>query len=171
MNHKITTSFAIAALGLAALAGCAQSSQSTAPAGAPASTSQSASPSSSSSEGALATADSSLGTIVVDAKGLTVYVFDKDTANSGKSVCEGDCLAKWPAVVATSDTPSGDGITGDLGSITRTDGTKQVTLNGWPLYYFAADSAAGDVKGQGVGGVWWAVAPNGDKVAGATSGY
>jgi predicted lipoprotein with Yx(FWY)xxD motif len=113
---------------------------------------------------ALGTADTALGKVVVDSKGMTVYVFDKDTQNSGKSVCEGDCLVKWPAVTATGDSPKVNGVTGTVGTITRTDGSKQVTLNGWPLYLYAGDSAAGDVTGQAVGSVWWAVAPNGDKI-------
>jgi predicted lipoprotein with Yx(FWY)xxD motif len=114
----------------------------------------------------LATADSDLGTIVVDSAGMTLYVFDKDVADSGESTCEGDCLVKWPPVVAESDTPTVDGVTGTVGVITRTDGTKQVTLNGLPLYYWAGDAAAGDTTGQAVGDVWWVVAPNGDKIAG-----
>lgn len=116
-------------------------------------------------EVALTTADSTLGTIVVDATGMTVYVFDNDTPNSGTSTCEGECLVKWPAVVADSDTPTAEGVTGTLGTITRTDdGTRQITLNGLPLYYWVDDSAAGDVTGQGVGGVWWVVAPDGTKI-------
>ncbi|MEO6200401.1 MAG: hypothetical protein ABIX44_04465 [Cryobacterium sp.] len=114
---------------------------------------------------ALMTADSSLGSIVVDKAGMTVYVFDKDTADSGTSACEGDCLAKWPAVVADSDSPTADGVTGTLGTITRTDdGTKQLTLNGLPLYYWASDAAPGDVTGQAVGGVWWVVGADGAKM-------
>lgn len=116
-------------------------------------------------EVALTTADSTLGTIIVDAKGITVYVFDNDTPNSGTSVCEGECLVKWPAVVADSDAPTAEGVTGTLGTITRTDdGTRQITLNGLPLYYWVDDTAAGDVSGQGVGGVWWVVAPDGTKI-------
>jgi predicted lipoprotein with Yx(FWY)xxD motif len=114
----------------------------------------------------LATADSDLGTIVVDGAGMTLYVFDKDVADSGESTCEGDCLVKWPPVVAESDTPTVDGVTGTVGVITRTDGTNQVTLNGLPLYYWAGDTAAGETTGQAVGDVWWVVAPNGDKIAG-----
>ncbi|WP_104126791.1 hypothetical protein [Cryobacterium sp. Y57] len=149
------------ALSILALTGCSQGT--TTPA---ANTSSSASPTSEAAvKPALATADSSLGKIVVDTAGMTLYVFDKDVANSGASTCEGECLVKWPAVVAESDTPTVDGVTGKVGVITRTDGTKQVTLAGLPLYYWAGDSAAGDTTGEGVGGVWWVVAPNGDKIA------
>jgi predicted lipoprotein with Yx(FWY)xxD motif len=115
----------------------------------------------------LATADSDLGTIVVDGKGLTVYVFDKDTAGSGQSACSGECLDKWPAVTADSPDPAVDGVTGDVATITRDDGTMQVTLNGLPLYLYAGDAQKGDVTGQGVGQVWWVVAPDGAKITAA----
>lgn len=102
---------------------------------------------------------------------MTVYYFDKDTANSGKSACTGGCAAMWPAVTAASSTPEVDGVTGKVGTITSSDGKMQVTVNGLPVYTYSNDMAPGDVKGQGVGGSWWAVAPDGDKVSGATSGY
>ncbi|WP_026554774.1 COG4315 family predicted lipoprotein [Arthrobacter sp. 35W] len=119
----------------------------------------------------LKTATSSLGSIVVDAAGKTVYYFDKDTAGSGASACNGACLAAWPAVVAPSDAPAVDGVTATVGTITRNDGTKQVTLNGLPIYTYTPDANAGDVKGQGFGGIWWVIAPDGDKVTGTSSGY
>lgn len=170
MNRKILVGISIAALSMAALAGCSQTG------GAPGYGSSGGTPSSTSQPatagpGALATASSSLGNIVVDGKGMTVYVFDKDTPNSGKSACEGKCLAQWPAVTAASGAPEANGITGKLGTITRTDGTMQVTLNGLPLYRYAGDSAAGDVNGQGVAGIWWAVSPAGAKISGAGGGY
>ncbi|MGI8415229.1 MAG: hypothetical protein ACR2P2_03280 [Nakamurella sp.] len=104
----------------------------------------------------LKTARSSLGNIVVDSAGRSLYLFTKDTKGSGKSSCIGKCLATWPPLLATG-TPTGDGVTGTLGTIPTPDGKKQVTLNGWPLYYFAADQASGDVKGQGIKGTWWVV--------------
>ena len=112
----------------------------------------------------LATADSDLGEIVVDAEGRTVYVFDRDTAGSGTSTCVDSCLADWPAVTADDDAPEVEGVSGDVGTIERDDGTRQVTLDGLPLYTYAADSDAGAVTGQGVQGVWWVVAPDGAKV-------
>lgn len=107
--------------------------------------------------------------IVVDGTGMTVYVFDNDTANSGKSACEGNCLASWPPVTTTG-TPTAEGVTGTLGTITLPDGKDQVTLNGLPLYRYAADTAAGDVNGQGVGGIWWVVGPDGAKVTTPAAG-
>ena len=112
----------------------------------------------------LATADSDLGNIVVDAEGRTVYVFDKDTPGSGESACSGQCLEAWPPVVADSEDPAAEGVSGEVGTITRDDGTVQVTLEGYPLYYWQGDSAPGDVTGQGVQDVWWVVAPDGEKV-------
>jgi predicted lipoprotein with Yx(FWY)xxD motif len=100
----------------------------------------------------LATADSDLGPVVVDGEGMAVYVYDRDTADAGTSTCSGECLAEWPAVVPDSATPSGDGVPGAIGTITREDGTLQVTLDGSPLYTFEGDTAPGDVTGQGVDG-------------------
>lgn len=112
----------------------------------------------------LMTADSSLGQIVVDGDGMTVYMFDSDTQGAGKSTCEGQCAQNWPAVTADA-APELDGVTGEVGTITGVDGETQVTLNGWPLYYFAGDAAAGDVKGQGVNDVWWVLSPAGERMA------
>ena len=118
------------------------------------------------SEALLTTADSDLGEIVADGEGMTVYMFDNDTQGGDASTCEGQCAANWPAVTTDSDDPTVDGVTGEIGTISGVDGETQVTLNGWPLYYFAGDSAAGDVNGQGVNGVWWVLTPDGEKVGG-----
>ena len=98
--------------------------------------------------------DAKLGTILVAANGKTLYIFDKDTANT--SNCSGTCIAKWPALTATG-TPTGDGVKGKLATITRADGGTQVTLDGKPLYFYAADTKAGDTNGDGVGGIWHVV--------------
>jgi predicted lipoprotein with Yx(FWY)xxD motif len=108
-----------------------------------------------------------LGDFLVDPKGMTLYVYSKDTA--GVSNCAGDCLASWPALVATGDMMAGAGVSGKLGEITRADGTKQVTYNDMPLYTFSGDKSAGDTTGQGVGGVWL-VAPATSKPASTSSG-
>ena len=113
----------------------------------------------------LTTAESDLGTIVVDDQGMTVYVFDTDTQGSGESSCSGACLSNWPPVTA-DQAPMLDGVTGDVDTITATDGSTQVTLDGWPLYYFAGDSAAGDTNGQGVNDIWWVVGADGKKITG-----
>ena len=101
------------------------------------------------------------GTILVDgATGLTLYIFTKDTKDSGKSVCTGGCLDAWPALtVGAGETPTGgDGVTGTLGTITREDdGSLQVTYNGLPLYFFKNDAEPGDLNG--VYENWETVAP------------
>jgi predicted lipoprotein with Yx(FWY)xxD motif len=146
-----------AALGLLALAGCGSS---TYDAG-------TASGGSSSSGAVLSTSNSSLGEIAVAADGRTVYVFDKDTAGAGTSACTGGCAQTWPAVTADTAEPAVDGVSGKVGTITRDDGTMQVTLDGMPLYRYAKDSDPGEVTGQGVQGVWWVVAADGAKVTAA----
>lgn len=109
----------------------------------------------------LETSDTDLGTVVVDSEGMTLYVFDNDT--EGTSNCTGDCATNWPPL--TGDVTAGEGIDeGLIGSTERDDGSMQVTYDGLPLYYFAADQAAGDTNGQGVGGIWWVIAPDGEKI-------
>ena len=105
------------------------------------------------------------GPILVDGAGMSLYLFTKDTQNSGTSTCTGDCLVKWPALLTDGDPVAGEGVDETLlGTITRDDGTTQVTYNGWPLYYFAEDTAPGDTNGQGVGDVWFLVSPEGEAI-------
>ena len=111
----------------------------------------------------LATADTDLDEVVVDAEGRTVYVFDEDQAGSGMSSCAGECAGTWPPVVSQDQQPAADGVDGALGTIERTDGTLQVTLDGRPLYLFAGDAAPGDVTGQGVDGTWFVIGADGEK--------
>ncbi|MFE4644925.1 SCO0930 family lipoprotein [Streptomyces sp. NPDC056730] len=123
--------------------------------------------------GQLAVWDSKkLGEVLTDSEGFTLYRFDKDTASPPKSNCEGDCVKAWP-VVAAGDAKAAAGTDATLlGEITRADGTKQLTVDGWPMYRYAKDTSPGDANGQGVGGTWFASAPDGKKaaVAGAGSG-
>jgi predicted lipoprotein with Yx(FWY)xxD motif len=105
-------------------------------------------------------ASSSIGQILVDPNGLTLYVFTQDT--DGESTCYDACASSWPHVPA--DTPIGSGVDPALfGSTTRTDGTEQLTIDGQPLYFFAGDQEPGDLLGQGLNDVWFAV--GGDGVA------
>lgn len=113
----------------------------------------------------LMTAETDLGTIVTDGDGMVVYQFDQDTQGSGMSSCTGDCLVNWPPVPG-GDNPTLDGITGEVTTITGTDGNPQLALNGWPLYYYAGDSAAGDTNGQAVQDVWWVIDPAGTPIHG-----
>jgi predicted lipoprotein with Yx(FWY)xxD motif len=111
--------------------------------------------------------DSSLGTILVDSKGNTLYVFLNDTGDT--STCTGDCAASWPALVAKGEVKAGGGGDVDasiLGTTQRDDGSMQVTYNGHPLYHFAGDQAPGDTNGQGVGDVWFVVSPAGEPIKG-----
>jgi len=116
-------------------------------------------------------ANSTLGKILVNGRGMTLYVFGADTP--GTSNCTGGCLQNWPALTATSDKPvAGAGVTGTLGVIARSDGIKQVTFNGMPLYTFVRDSKAGDTNGQGVtafGGLWTVVKVGGAPTSGGTT--
>ncbi|MFB2597525.1 hypothetical protein ACEXQE_07020 [Herbiconiux sp. P17] len=164
MNTRITLAAATAAVALLALAGC--SSSGSPDTSAPAAGSSSSSPSSSSSGASdISTAGSSLGEIVVDGKGLTAYFYDVDTANSGASACTGECATLWPAIESTSTTPVVDGVSGTIGTITGVDGGNQITIDGRPIYTFANDKKPGDVAGQGVGGIWFAVSPSGEELS------
>jgi predicted lipoprotein with Yx(FWY)xxD motif len=112
----------------------------------------------------LATAETSLGTVVVDGKGMTAYYFLKDTKGSGTSACSGDCAAAWPAITTENATPTVTGVTGEVGTITGADGKLQVTIDGRPIYTFAQDKAPGDVNGQGLNSVWYVIAPDGTEI-------
>jgi predicted lipoprotein with Yx(FWY)xxD motif len=107
-----------------------------------------------------------LGQIVTDRGGMTLYRFDKDQAKpESKSNCDGDCAKKWPPLLV----PEGaqfelNGVdSAAVGTVTRADGSKQVTLGNWPLYYFSGDSKPCDINGQGVGGTWFASKATGAK--------
>src|SRR3954452_13539150 len=109
-----------------------------------------------------------LGTVVVDGQGFTLYRFDKDSAKPPTSNCADDCAQKWPPVLATPGTPlTVEGVAQEaVGTINRSDGTIQLTLNGWPVYRYSGDPQPGATAGQGVGGgEWAAVTPEGSKAA------
>jgi predicted lipoprotein with Yx(FWY)xxD motif len=104
-----------------------------------------------------------LGSLLVDANGMTLYLFTKDSPNT--STCYGKCASAWPALLTAGNAVAGNGVDASkLGTTTRTDGGTQATYNGWPLYYFAKDKQAGDTAGQGVGSVWYLVSPTGDAI-------
>lgn len=128
--------------------------------------------------GALGVAATSLGPVLVDSNGLTVYLLTADTP--GHSSCNAQCLQFWPIVPApASGVPTVKGVSAPLTVTKATDGASMLAAGGWPLYTFAQDKAPGDVNGQGkksFGGVWYAVSPSGAAVtappatAPATSG-
>jgi len=98
--------------------------------------------------------------VLTNAKGFTLYWFVPDT--STKSNCNGACARYWPPVPGPAT--AGSGVTGQLGTITRADGSKQATYNGHPLYTYVGDSAPGVAKGNGLnlsGGVWHEVTASG----------
>ena len=118
---------------------------------------------------ALKTATVNGVSVVTNAQGFTLYSFAPDTATASK--CTGACAQIWPPV--TGPAAAGQGVTGTLGTITRPDGSKQVTYNGHPLYTYTADTAAGQAKGNGVnvdGGVWHEVTASGQAAPAGTSG-
>ena len=96
---------------------------------------------------------------LMDAKGMTLYTFAPD--KGGASTCYNQCAQAWPPLtVGTGAQPNGGtGVSGILGTTQRTDGTLQVTYNGWPLYNFAQDTASGDAKGQGIRDIWFTASP------------
>jgi predicted lipoprotein with Yx(FWY)xxD motif len=121
----------------------------------------------------------SLGSILVDSQGRTVYLFVKDTRPT--STCSGECAVEWPPVTAKGKPKVGSGVTArEVGTTSRSDGKTQITYNGHPLYLFEGDSAAGDTSGQGIsafGARWYVLSPAGNQVtasassSGANSGY
>ena len=164
--RKILGVAGLAALALTASA-CSSSGSSSAASGntpaAPASSAASpaGSATAAAAGGSAVSATSINGTqVLVNSAGMTLYWFVPDTATTSK--CTGSCATFWPPV--KGPVTAGSGITGTLGTITRSDGSKQATYDGHPLYTFAGDSGAGQAKGNGVnesGGVWWEMETSG----------
>ena len=98
-------------------------------------------------------AETDKGKVLVDAKGMTLYTFGKDT--SGKSVCNGPCAANWPPLPVSADAKAGH----DYSVVTRDDGTKQWAYKGMPLYSWVKDTKPGDTTGDGVNQVWHVAKP------------
>jgi predicted lipoprotein with Yx(FWY)xxD motif len=98
-----------------------------------------------------------LGNFLTDAKGMTLYYYDKDT--KGVSNCVGKCLENWPAYYAAQVSVPAGLKDEDFGSIKRSDGAMQTTYKGFPLYYWVKDQKRGDTTGQNVGKVWFVVDP------------
>jgi predicted lipoprotein with Yx(FWY)xxD motif len=164
MKNELRISFSVLAVA-AALAGCGGNPGSTGPTtGAPAASATAPAPGVSTTAAAgveLKTATSAAGPIVVDKDGKSVYFFTKDVKDSPTSACKDACAAAWPAVTTSSDVPAVEGIAGTVGTITTAGGTKQITINGMPVYYYAKDAKAGDILGEGINNVWYLVSPSG----------
>jgi predicted lipoprotein with Yx(FWY)xxD motif len=181
MRNQIVSAIGAAGIGLL-MAACSSGSSTTtsSPAAAsPASSTAAAAPATTQASSPAATgqasgaASVSLATIsgipgkaLVGSNGRTLYLFQADT--NGTSACTGACAAAWPPDIVTGQPQAGSGVSQALlGTITRPDGTMQVTYNGHPLYYFTADTAGGVAHGQGVkafGAEWYVVGVSGSKI-------
>ena len=173
---KLAAPLAVALLAAAACSSGSSSSSgsasnSTSPSTTAPASSASGSASGSASSIVITTKTSSGGSFLTNSAGRAVYLFMADS--SDKSTCSGACASAWPPVVATGQpTAAGGAQSSDLGTITRSDGTKQVTYDGHPLYYFVGDTGPGTDKGQGVDGFgakWWLVAPSGSSITTAVT--
>ncbi|QLG64229.1 hypothetical protein [Halorarum salinum] len=107
-----------------------------------------------------------LGEILVGPDDMTLYMFDQDTQGESASTCYDGCAESWPPLtVEEGEEPTaGEGVTAELTTFEREDGTTQVSAGGWPLYYFTPDEEPGDVEGQGANDVWWVLRPDGTPV-------
>lgn len=113
----------------------------------------------------VALGDTDLGEVLVGPDGRTLYMYDPDA--QGESTCYDQCAQAWPPLVLDDggEPSAGDGVDAMLlGTTERTDGSVQVTYDGWPLYYWAQDSAPGDATGQGVNDVWWVLDASGEPI-------
>lgn len=105
-----------------------------------------------------------VGKVLVDKDGNTLYLYTKDTQNK-PSTCDGTCATTWPPETVTGTPTAGTGVTASkLTVVKRADGTEQLVYNGWPLYQYSKDAKAGDDAGQGVGGTWYVVDASGNAV-------
>lgn len=119
----------------------------------------------------ISTAKGSKGTYLVGPSGRALYMWVADS--NGKSACSGTCAQNWPPLTTTTGPKAASGVNAsDLGTIQRSDGAKQVTYKGHPLYYFIEDSGPGMTSGEGsdnFGAKWWLMSPSGAELTGASS--
>lgn len=116
-------------------------------------------------EATVALGGTDLGEVLVGPDGRTLYMFDPDA--QGDSTCYDQCATAWPPLTVDDDAEpaAGEGVDAALlGTTERTDGTTQVTYDGWPLYYWAQDAAPGDATGQAVNDVWWVLDASGEPI-------
>jgi predicted lipoprotein with Yx(FWY)xxD motif len=168
MRIKMLAAAGMAAVVMSAAACSSSSSSKSAGSGAPSSGSAQAS-GSAGSGAALKTANINGVTVVTNAKGFTLYSFAPDTATTSR--CTGTCAQIWPPV--NGPAAAGQGVTGKLSTISRSDGSKQATYGGHPLYTYTADTAPGEAKGHGInvdGGVWHEVTASGAAASAGSSG-
>ncbi len=103
----------------------------------------------------------SSGPVLGTASGRTLYVFVDDLLTRAPSACTGDCAHDWVPMPASGRITVRNGVSGRVGTIVRSDGERQLTMDGRPLYLFSGDKAPGDIRGNGVGNLWWAMTPSG----------
>lgn len=144
------------ATGALAACGGTSSSANTPAGGASSSSAPTASPSPAGPP-TVSTGGTSLGTVLVDDHGLTLYFFLPE--KGGVVACTGGCASTWPALKASGTASTSAAVTGTLGTVALSDGSTQVTYNGWPLHTYAGDGASGQTNGQGVAGKWFAATP------------
>jgi predicted lipoprotein with Yx(FWY)xxD motif len=163
-TRRLTVIASAAAVLLAALAfaGCGTGGSSTA---------QAAPKTASGQPATVGVANTGLGDVLVNSEGMTLYMFAKDTGT--QSTCTGACAQNWPPLLENGKPRAGSGaIASMLGTTNRSDGGRQVTYNGHPLYLFAGDNGPGDTNGQGLtafGGSWFALSAAGNQVSGQAS--
>lgn len=117
----------------------------------------------SAAQAALEVADSPLGRILVDGQGFTLYSLTGDSAT--RSTCSGGCAQTWPPFADAGSITAGAGVdSARMGTLQREDGMVQHTYNGHPLYHYSGDRGPGDTNGQGLGGVWFVLSPDGEIV-------
>jgi len=146
---------------VATLAACS-SSPSTTPKAAGSSTKATSTPAASAT--GIRTRSTSIGTVLTDAQGMTLYWFAPDTPKASK--CNGSCATYWPPVKGPVSAAAGVSLPGTFGTITRQDGSVQATYDGHPLYTYSGDTSPGQTNGNAVnasGGLWYAVTPSGAK--------
>lgn len=160
---RVYTGGVVAVFVALAVAACGGSSSSSPPKHAASSSSSGTATNASATSVAVKTVKGPLGTYLVGPSGRALYLWLGDSM--GKSNCSGACAKAWPPLTTTGKPGASGGVmSADLRTITRSDGTKQVTFKGHPLYYFAGDSGPGTSNGQGsdaFGARWWLVAPSG----------
>jgi predicted lipoprotein with Yx(FWY)xxD motif len=105
-----------------------------------------------------------MGQVIENEDGFVLYRFDADKNNPAKATCDGDCAKVWPPALTNDGKPKLKGVDAKLvGTVTRSDGTKQLTVKGWPLYRYIGDVKPGSWKGQNVAGKWFVIKPDGAK--------
>jgi predicted lipoprotein with Yx(FWY)xxD motif len=167
-NHR--SLLAVMLISAILLAACASSAEG---GGVPPSQGSTAQPTQQSAAGQpgaqVSSASNALGQILTDAQGMTLYATKNDS--SGQPTCTGNCAQLWPPFATNGQPEAGAGVDlGLLGTVTRDDGSTQVTYNGMPLYLYSGDKAPGDTNGQGIGGVWYVVSADGTMVQQGSSG-